>query len=476
MQTDRSCPSVPKPNDVHLAPWERRAQAPNRAVVLSCGALLACSGAALAQTALPSEPPPGYAAALATTTVNGSVLGQAVYQTCITGSNARSGSIENQRFQEDCNRLVGSSFNNPASSANALGLLAADQVNAQNSSAVRLAALGVSAVHGRLQRIRLAEHQGTDAALYAGNDSFAEGTGGGASADLANGPFGAFVTFDSASGDEDETPYQTGYEFNRWSFLGGLDYRFDDRLVSGLALRYGEGDFDFDRNRGDMDSESWGLIGYASYSLPDGFFIDGALGYSQNDYSLKRRINYTLDSAVTDQIAASDPEAALWNFNIGAGYSLFRDAWSITPSARLNYVNNDVDGYRERMSNPGMNAGGLALSVDSQTYESLSSELGFQIARAISHTSGVIQPQFRLAWIHEYRDDQERVGATFVNDINQQPLYILTTKPDPDYFELGLGVSAQFANGRSAFLSYNSLLGYDNVRYDAISAGFRLEF
>ena len=73
-------------------------------------------------------------------------------------------------------------------------------------------------------------------------------------------------------------------------------------------------------------------------------------------------------------------------------------------------------------------------------------------------------------------NDQQQVRATFIDDTNRQPLFVLTNKPDQNYFELGIGVAAQFAKGRSAFLSYNRLLGYQDVTYNAVNAGMRLEF
>ena len=118
----------------------------------------------------------------------------------------------------------------------------------------------------------------------------------------------------------------------------------------------------------------------------------------------------------------------------------------------------------------------MALALDSQTFTSFTSDLGVEVARAISTSSGVWIPQLRIGWVHEFENGQEQVGARFVNDINNQPLFVLTQTPDRNYADLSIGVSAQFAGGRSAFLSYNTLLGYEDVTYNAINAGVRLEF
>ncbi|WP_200328587.1 autotransporter domain-containing protein [Thiocystis violacea] len=447
--------------------------------------MLSLPGTLLAQPAIPVGPDnagpvaplvSSYDDALSLTTVNGAIAGEAILATCVTGRNA-DGTARNQKFQDDCDLIVGGASQDEMGSAVALEQLAADQINAQNSAAVRAAGVGVAMVQNRLQRIRLAERAGDeDPFMIASRGVLSTASGGAASADLAAGPFGGFFNYEYAGGDEDQTAYQPGYDFSRWSLAAGMDYRVNERLVSGLAVRYSNEDANFDSNRGELTGDSWGLLGYASYFLPSGLFIDGSIGYANTGYELERRIDYSIAGSTAHQLAKSDPDADVWNLSLGAGYDLFLNPFTLTPALRLSYVENSVDGYRETMSDPTGVGGAMALAVDSHTYDSLTSNLGVQISRAISTESGILLPQLRIGWIHEFQNDQTRVGATFVNDINQQPLYVLTDKPDHDYFDLGLGLSGQFSNGRSAFIAYNTLLGYEDVNYHAITAGVRLEF
>jgi outer membrane autotransporter protein len=227
-----------------------------------------------------------------------------------------------------------------------------------------------------------------------------------------------------------------------------------------------------------MSGNNWGLAAYGTYYLANGMFFDGMVGYGRNDYTLHRRISYSVAGAVANQTASSDPTAYLWNVNLGAGYTAYRESWSFTPSVRVNYLQNKVDSYDETMSSPVGSAVGsaMALSVASQTYTSLVSDLGLQIGKAINTKSGVILPSLRASWLHEFENDQQQVGAFFINDINRAPLFILTNQPDRDYFNVGLAVTAQFAQGRSAFISYDALLGYSGVSMNAVNAGVRFEF
>ena len=128
------------------------------------------------------------------------------------------------------------------------------------------------------------------------------------------------------------------------------------------------------------------------------------------------------------------------------------------------------------MSNPQAAGGSLGIAYDAQTYTSLTSRLGVMVAKAISSGSGVFLPQLSLDWVHEFQNDQENLNARFINDLSNTPLLVTTSSPDHNYFDLGLGISGQFAQGRSAFISVNTLLGYENVTSYSITGGFRIEF
>jgi len=84
--------------------------------------------------------------------------------------------------------------------------------------------------------------------------------------------------------------------------------------------------------------------------------------------------------------------------------------------------------------------------------------LGGRISRVFNTKKAVITPQFRFEWEHEYDNDATRIVARFAADPFNTKFGIFTDSPDWDYFRLGLGVSAVFPNGVSAFLNYDTLL------------------
>ena len=408
---------------------------------------------------------------------NASTSAQAILDTCRTGANGQSEARNNNRFQDDCNLLIGGSVPDPAGVTAALNSLAADQVSAQNAVSLRRTDANLSIVTQRMQLLRLTGGMSSfaESELIADNRLFADMTGGGASADAMQSRLGAFINARYITGDQDDNRVQDGYDFDGWGALLGMDYRFTDNLVAGLALNYSDGEVDYDRRAGKLDTQTWGATAYGTYYLEDGWFFEGSAGYSRVDYDMTRHIVYSIAGNAANQAMTSSPEGDLVTLSVGGGYVHNSEAWSITPSLRLDYVENDVDGYSERSTDLQQTGGAMALAVGSITYESFTSNLGVQLANAISTASGVIIPQASATWVHEFEDGGENVRARYLDDINQTGFLIATTDLDSDYFDLALGVSGQFQGGRSAFISYRTIVGYDGLSYSLIEAGLRFE-
>ena len=107
---------------------------------------------------------------------------------------------------------------------------------------------------------------------------------------------------------------------------------------------------------------------------------------------------------------------------------------------------------------------------------SLTTALGGQASYAISTRWAVLLPQARVEWEHEYENDSREIDARFVHDSSRTPVRIKTNNPDRNYFNVGIGLSAVFPRGKSAFVDYETALGIHNVTEHNIAVGFRIEF
>lgn len=404
-------------------------------------------------------------------------------------------------LQRDCNGVVGNAFIDPNEASNAIRQLTADQagtpvdasqssVNAQvgnvgrRITALRVGGAGVFTgltfnVDGQaISAERLAS-------LY---DALRDQTGGAAGADsqgITFGRLGVFVNGTIDFGDRDDTDNEEGFDFDTLGVTAGLDYRFSDDFFLGLAFGYANTDIDLDNNGGGLDTDGYSVTLYGSYYRNDSFYVDGSLTYGHNDHDQDRRIQYALtdtdpgtpdmQSVTVDQTLFADYDSDQLAVALGTGYQWNQRGFTFGPTGRLQYVNAEVDGYRERAANsdPGS---GWTVSLDDQNFESLTLSLGGQASYAWSQTWGVLVPQINVDWVHEFKDDTRFITGRFTGDSSGEPFRLPTDPLDSDYFNVGVGASAQFAQGRSAFVYYEKVLGFDDLDFNTINLGIRLEF
>lgn len=364
-----------------------------------------------------------------------------------------------------------------------LQALAHEEVAAQGSNAVDTGAGGANrAVGARLFQLRQGSRGFNAGSLnlnlngvrLAGSQLVTPERGGGASADAPGGRLGGFLNAGYQSGDKDATSREDAFDFDAWNLVGGVDYRFSDRLVGGLAFNYGKTDNQITSfPGGDADTKTLGLSLYGSFYQSDAFYLDGHLNYSNNDYDTRRRVFILSNNpaiASIDRNALGSTDGDQLSMGISAGYHIQRDALTITPYASLNYLDLDIDGYTES------GAEGLDLQVDSQSLSSLQSAVGVQLAWAISTQSGVVVPQASLEWRHEFDYDSRAITARYAHDpFDLSTFSVPTNDPDENYFILGLGVSTVMRNGVSAFVNVETVLGHELVDSWGIVAGLRVE-
>jgi uncharacterized protein with beta-barrel porin domain len=358
----------------------------------------------------------------------------------------------------------------PEASAQSTAII--DTRNAQfRMIAGRLAALRLGASGFSLSGLKL-DIDGT--MLSAGQLLGIEGRGGGASADGEGfGRLGGFVNGVGSFGRRSETSREAAFDFHTIGVTAGADYRFTDNLVAGLAFSYLRTDAEILAPVGDVDTRSYGLSLYGTYYAGP-LYVDGLAGFTWHDYDTTRRIVYApapgAPGEAVDRTATGDTDGRQFTINVGTGYDVRLGAATLTPYGRVEYLRLTVDEYTER------GALGLDLAIEDQTAESLLTVLGARLAHAFGTPIGVVVPQVRGEWRHEFLNNSQLIRAKFANDPFNVVFTIPTDRPDRDYFAVGAGVSSVFRKGIAAFLDYETLLGLRNVVNHSFTAGVRLEF
>jgi outer membrane autotransporter protein len=355
--------------------------------------------------------------------------------------------------------------------------IATEEFAATQSMASEISNNQVNTAMGRLANLR----SGVKGLSLAGNypstapNTFYHSTGMAAGDDMS--PLGMFVTGQYTTGDRDDTDRTDAFDFDGYSLTVGLDYKMSHNLILGGALTYHDIDSDFDKtptvSGGDIDSDGWGVIFYGSW-YNDNLYVDGMLGFGQSDYDIKRNVFIPTNNNVAgiSEVAKADTDSDDFTASIGVGYDIASGNMTISPNARLTYVKVDVDGYREK----GLPTSGLNLDVDGEDWDSLTSVIGAQLSWNISQDYGVLVPQVSAGWVHEFENDDQEFTATYIFDPRKIVMRARTDKPDRNYFEAGIGVSAVLKGGMQVFANYDTVLGFDDLDQHIFSLGARWEF
>jgi outer membrane lipase/esterase len=296
-------------------------------------------------------------------------------------------------------------------------------------------------------------------------------------------PWGGFLNGSGGWGTVDARGEAEEYDVWGGGVQAGIDTRLSDALVVGFGFGWNRQNTEFDSaaalngsgnqiGGGEIESDAYTPSLYASF-FTGPFHVDGILTYTYLDYEFERPV--VLLDIGTDIFANAkgDTDAHQIGTSVNLGYDFQFGGAAVGPLAGLDYRQTWIDGYRET------GVPGFPLKYDDQDIVSLVSSLGGQASYAISTGIGVIVPHLRLTWEHEYENDARNIDARLYLNTNTGPTDTLvsrTDSPDRDYARLGAGVAAQFAQGISAFLDYDTVLALSDVENHRFTAGGRIEF
>jgi len=277
------------------------------------------------------------------------------------------------------------------------------------------------------------------------------------------GRWGVFVNGQASLGTKDTTSNETGYRARTGGITVGADYRFTDNFIAGAALGFLHTGSNFDSAVGQSNTTGASFSLFGTYYHKNGYYIDSIANLGWNGYKTDRNVS-------SGAVASGSTRGLQGAISVSSGYEINRGALAFGPYVRVSYIRVQVDDFSE--------SGADAFNVhsDAQSLTSLTTNLGVQASYAISTSWGVLSPNARVEWEHQFRDNSRVLTGSLVVDPQQQLFTVATDDPDRNYFNLALGLAAQFAQGRSAFIAYETVLGRSTVSNNAVTAGIRFEF
>ncbi len=306
--------------------------------------------------------------------------------------------------------------------------------------------------------------------------------GGGAAADatepggLLSDKLGLWGRGNYSFGEKDASPTAPKFEADQFGLLAGLDYRFFDRAVGGIALAYGDSSVEFQpAGEGKLDSTSWAASLYGSVYAAKNFYFDAIVNVANVSYDAKRNITYVDGLGLVSESARGDTDGMTLSGGASFGYDFLIGGLTLSPTAGAFYVDATIDGFTED------GATGLNLVYEEQNFKSLTANLGLRFTYAWNVSWGVLLPHLRTDFIREFEDEVEVFGVRFAADPFDAgsnptpPILVETDNPDRSYWRLAAGFSAQFKHGVSGYIEYQRLESYQLIDFQDVSVGLRFQ-
>jgi uncharacterized protein YhjY with autotransporter beta-barrel domain len=287
--------------------------------------------------------------------------------------------------------------------------------------------------------------------------------------------WGAFLTGSFGRGRSRGPSLNPEFDYSLGSLTAGVDYRFSDRLVLGAALGISRDDTDLANDRGGLESRGTSLSAYASLWLPKDWYLDANLTRGSNQFDMRRNIRFTLGDGRIEQIASASTDADLLGGSLALGRDWNHRALGLGAYLRAQFSQVDYDGFSESLLS-GRSGEGLGLYVESPRWNSREAVLGGRASYVLSRDWGVLMPNLLLEYSREFSDDPSRLDLRFLADPTLTVFSQSGAPIDQSHMNLGLGVSALFPGGRSAFVQYERRLLDERINHWLLSIGGRIEF
>jgi outer membrane autotransporter protein len=217
-------------------------------------------------------------------------------------------------------------------------------------------------------------------------------------------------------------------------------------------------------------------------------FVNGIVSYGGPTTDLARNVVYpssnTCPTATPcpsqNRTLTGSPDSRSLAAGLTVGHDFNLNSWDLDVSVSANYRHVKIDSFQETDTS----GGGLALAYDEQTIKSFRSILGLNLSRAISTSFGVISPNVRAEWHHEFEVGQRNLQAKYALDATPGSLAnnfttcdscfaIPQDRPDSNFGVVGAGLSVLWPHRLQGYVFYERLVSDTYLTSNAIALGIR---
>lgn len=224
----------------------------------------------------------------------------------------------------------------------------------------------------------------------------------------------------------------------------GIDYDLSPEFNIGLAFGAATSEADAS-GVSDIDIDGFSLTPYLSYYKRNALgaadlYADALFSFGFHDYETSRAGGINGDT---------EGNSYLLELNSGLNYQSGQLVHG--PVVQFRYLDGEIDAYTE-------NGGTAFPDVD---YKSVATQLGYQASYPMPVAGGVVVPQLRAAWEHEFEADGSDIAGLNLGTV------------DEDLAVLGAGVFFYGDNGFRVGVDYEARLGdLAQSHYVGVTGGF----
>lgn len=265
-------------------------------------------------------------------------------------------------------------------------------------------------------------------------------------------------------GSQSGVPNQVGYRSFSAGFTAGVDFWIKENLLVGLNAGYSNTDTSVGGTGGNINIGTIPFNAYGSF-FANGFYIDGVLGYTHNNYDMERNIAL----GTINRTAKATTGGNQFQLGVDGGYDIKVGNAIFGPMLSLAYANLETQAFTES------NAGVLNLKVSSQSASSLQTGLGARASYRAKVGNVTVKPQVSVAWQHEYSGNTRGLNASLAQGSSNMT-FRTVSNPGKNFAVVGAEVSARFSKRFVANIGYTGEVGRSNASNHMLNAGLRFEF
>ena len=314
--------------------------------------------------------------------------------------------------------------------------------------------------------------------LLASNDLVANDVSPEPTKNISNyGRLGFFLNGSTINSQQELSQLEQKHNVDTQTATLGMDYRFTDDLVGGLAINITQSSTKLGLGSGNLDTDSKAVVLYGSYYIHN-WYLDTSINYGKDKYDQERNV-YCKSSAICPggfyQSFGSNFDGTQSLIALATGYQWQWRALGLTPFIQFNASRIKTDAYTELPSSTGSGSN-YALSIDDMKRDSRTAKLGVNLQYTFGTSQGVIIPLLGIYGVHDFENNSDLVTGHFIGNIATDSSFNLAANDiDRSYFIFAAGLSFQLKNGNAGFINVQNTQGYDRLVQTQITAGWRWE-